>query len=79
MIRTKVTARVRDLILGFTYYEPGELTDDTQLDLDSLDIAELMQGLENEFDIEVEDRLRLEDIESVRTIVSFVDRTDRSP
>lgn len=69
-----VTALVRDLVLSFTYYEPAELKDDTPLDLDSLDIAELMQGLEDRFGIDVEHSLRLADIGSIRTISAFVQR-----
>jgi len=68
MTQEEVVATVKDLLHTKTGIDLAQLTDNSSLfndlSIDSLDIVEVMQELENKFNIKIED----EDAERVTTV-----------
>jgi acyl carrier protein len=73
MDRDEVLAALRDVAVEVLSVEPESVTDDARfkedLDADSLDLVELVMGLEERFDISVPE----EDLEDVATVGQAVD------
>lgn len=70
MVYEKVVSMITDL----NGAEPETLTQDmalTDLNLDSLDIAELLMNIEDEFGISVEDK---ENLKTIGDVVSFIEQ-----
>jgi len=69
--------KIRQIISEQFEVNPAAITEDTTLDdidADSLDLYDLVQTLEVEFDIEFREE-DLEKIKSVHDIISFIDDT----
>jgi acyl carrier protein len=73
MDRDEVLTAVREVAVEVLSVEPDVVTDDARfkedLDADSLDLVELVMGLEERFDISVPE----EDLEGVATVGQAVD------
>ena len=73
MERDEVLAALREVAVEVLSVEPDAVVEDARfkedLDADSLDLVELVMGLEERFDIEVPE----EDLEGVTTIGQAVD------
>jgi len=73
MERDEVLAALREVAVEVLSVEPEQVVEDARfkedLDADSLDLVELVMGLEERFDIEVPE----EDLEDVTTIGQAVD------
>jgi len=73
MERTEALDAIRDVAVEVLSVEPGSVTETARfkedLDADSLDLVELVMGLEERFDIEVPE----EDLEGVTTVGHAVD------
>jgi len=67
-----VFEKIRDILAEQFSMEPEDITVDTDLEADlnadSLDVAELIMAIEEEFDIVIED----EQVEGVRTVGDIV-------
>lgn len=73
MDRSAALATIREVAAEVLSVEPDAVTEDARfkedLDADSLDLVELVMGLEERFDIEVPE----EDLEGVTTVGQAVD------
>ncbi|GIU87631.1 MAG: acyl carrier protein [Acidimicrobiia bacterium] len=73
MDRNEALATIRDVAAEVLSVDPSQVTEDARfkedLDADSLDLVELVMGLEERFDIEVPE----EDLEGVTTVGQAVD------
>jgi len=73
MERDKALETIREVAVEVLSVEPGTITEQARfkedLDADSLDLVELVMGLEERFDIEVPE----EDLEGVTTVGQAVD------
>ena len=73
MERDKALETIREVAVEVLSVEPGTVTEQARfkedLDADSLDLVELVMGLEERFDIEVPE----EDLEGVTTVGQAVD------
>jgi acyl carrier protein len=73
MERTEALDAIRDVAVEVLSVEPATVTETARfkedLDADSLDLVELVMGLEEKFDIEVPE----EDLEGVTTVGHAVD------
>jgi len=73
MERTEALAAIRDVAVEVLSVEPDAVTEAARfkedLEADSLDLVELVMGLEERFDIEVPE----EDLEGVTTVGNAVD------
>jgi len=73
MERPEVLDAIRDVAVEVLSVEPDSVTEQARfkedLDADSLDLVELVMGLEEKFDIEVPE----EDLEGVTTVGNAVD------
>ncbi len=73
MDRNEALATIRDVAAEVLSIDPSQVTEDARfkedLDADSLDLVELVMGLEERFDIEVPE----EDLEGVTTVGQAVD------
>jgi acyl carrier protein len=73
MERTEALDAIRDVAVEVLSVEPGTVTEAARfkedLEADSLDLVELVMGLEERFDIEVPE----EDLEGVTTVGHAVD------
>ena len=73
MERDEVLAALREVAVEVLSVEPDQVVEDARfkedLDADSLDLVELVMGLEERFDIEVPE----DDLEGVTTIGQAVD------
>jgi acyl carrier protein len=73
MDRTEALNAIRDVAVEVLSVDPDQVTESARfkedLDADSLDLVELVMGLEERFDIQVPE----EDLEGVTTVGSAVD------
>jgi acyl carrier protein len=73
MDRNEALATIRDVAAEVLSVDPTQVTEEARfkedLDADSLDLVELVMGLEERFDIEVPE----EDLEGVTTVGQAVD------
>jgi acyl carrier protein len=73
MERSDALAKIRDVAAEVLSVEPDRVTETARfkedLDADSLDLVELVMGLEEQFDIEVPE----DDLEGVTTVGQAVD------
>ena len=73
MVRDEVVTALREVAVEVLSVEPGSVVEEARfkedLDADSLDLVELVMGLEERFDISVPE----EDLENVGTVGQAVD------
>ena len=76
--RDAVTLAIKDIVLDALHLEtnPADMADDTRLDtlgLDSLNIVDILLGMERAFDVAFDEtELDFSILESVSTLVDFV-------
>jgi acyl carrier protein len=73
MERDEALTAIRDVAVEVLSVEPGQVTEEARfkedLDADSLDLVELVMGLEERFDVTIPE----EDLEGVATVGQAVD------
>jgi acyl carrier protein len=70
---TELTAEVRTIISEFAYLD-DDMTDDDLLNLDSLNIAELLAVVEDEFGADVAAGFTEPDVRTIRSITAAIER-----
>lgn len=70
---TELTAEIRTIISEFAYLD-NDMTDDDPLNLDSLNIAELLAVVEDQFGADVAAVFTEPDVRTIRSITYAIER-----